>query len=209
MIDTKNQLLKSFYSNFKLNKNITSKLQKFTTHIYNEVNLQHDDKTNYSKDHFNRVKTILKEQFDYYWKKQIFCDDNSKGIGGNKMRTYRQFKRSIKFENYLNLSSTKSISTIAKFRLSCHKLNIETMRYSSEDYIPPENRLCEQCTLSRVEDEQHSLITCPHYETLRNDLFNVSTITENNFFVHYNDYQKFLWIMTNEELDFIKNYPFS
>ena len=38
----------------------------------------------------------------------------------------------------------------------------ETGRFSCKDhYVPPENRICENYSLSRTEDEVHFLIECP------------------------------------------------
>jgi hypothetical protein len=33
--------------------------------------------------------------------------------------------------------------------------------------VPRENRICEQCCLHEVEDEEHCLLKCTHYEDIR------------------------------------------
>jgi hypothetical protein len=201
MCETKNKLLKSFYTKFQLNKKISSRLQEFIRQVYREVDIRYDGNIFYSKQHFKNIKIILKDQFHYFWKQKLMDDNQSQANGGNKLRTYRQFKTSIKFENYLNLSSHKLRSTLARLRLSSHCLNIESLRYSSNAYIPPEDRLCLQCHMAEIENEQHFVVCCPRYSLLRDNLFN-PIIATNHFFTDYNVYQKFMWLMTNEALEF-------
>ena len=92
-----------------------------------------------------------------------------RAVGQNsKLRTYAKIKHSVTMENYLlhNGLSWKQKSTLAKFRLSDHKLRIETGRHS-RPRLPVEQRLCQRCNLQSVEDEIHFMIVCPYYEDLR------------------------------------------
>jgi hypothetical protein len=74
-------------------------------------------------------------------------------------------------ENYLNLIKDE---LFLKFRISNHRLQIETGRYIKPKIVP-ENRICEKCFSSEVEDEQHCffLLNCGFYRNHRNKLFEV------------------------------------
>jgi hypothetical protein len=61
-------------------------------------------------------------------------------------------------------------SILTCFRISAHKLEIETGRYTTTK-TPLENRLCKQCNLSEIEDEEHFLINCPKYSLHLKELF--------------------------------------
>ena len=72
-----------------------------------------------------------------------------------------------------------------------HKLKIETGWFSSKNqyqYVPPENRICENCFMSRIEGEVHFLIECPLYEVhtkhLCNSIMNVNS--------HFEGYTPFI-----------------
>lgn len=53
---------------------------------------------------------------------------------------------------------------ITRWRLSCHKLYIETGRYKTPK-IPREERLCLNCDI--LEDENHSIFQCKAHRTIR------------------------------------------
>ena len=67
------------------------------------------------------------------------------------MRAYRQIKSDFSMKKYLSLPSP----ALAKFRLSCHSLAIETGRYIRPP-LPPEKRPCQVCKV--IEDEKHFLL---------------------------------------------------
>ena len=100
----------------------------------------------------------------------------------SKLRTYALLKTEIGYEKYLDyIKNTKTRRTVAKFRLSNHKLKIETGRYDKnkkndktdpdQDIIPTE-RACPFCP-DQVESEIHFLIRCPTYEPVRDHIFNL------------------------------------
>ena len=101
---------------------------------------------------------------------------------------------------YLNIKNFKLRSSMAQFRLSAHKLEIEKGRFISNTYIPPKERLCKQCNLNECEDEKHFLLRCPLYTNIRESLFNTCS-TSNHFFNSYNNDQKFVWLLTNEDMN--------
>ena len=57
---------------------------------------------------------------------------------------------------------------ITRWRLSCHKLRIETGRYSYP-IIPRDERRCRMCLT--VEDESHALFICPAHSFIRMKFF--------------------------------------
>ena len=77
-----------------------------------------------------------------------------------KLRTYRDFKTTVKFEPYLNILYPKCRADIARFRTSSHDLEIERSRYTRPK-TALEERKCKMCTDSPVEDEVHFLLKCP------------------------------------------------
>ena len=65
--------------------------------------------------------------------------------------------------------------TITRWRLSCHKLRIETGRYTNP-ITPRDQRLCKICLV--LEDEQHALFHCPAHNFVR--LKYISLLTKYN-----------------------------
>lgn len=59
---------------------------------------------------------------------------------------------------------------MSKLRVSAHPLRIETGRYCKPP-LPPDQRICQYCTLGAVENEEHFLLECTLYETKRRDLW--------------------------------------
>jgi len=97
-----------------------------------------------------------------------------------KLRTYKLFKKEFCFENYLHFLKLKDRKHLSKLRTSSHCLTIETGRYT-RPATPPEQRLCNLCDQSAIEDEEHFLLHCKFYNTLHEELFNslktISTLT--------------------------------
>ena len=62
-------------------------------------------------------------------------------------------------------SSKDKRSLITKFRPSCHTLNIETLRYCRPK-VSRDRRFCPFCPES-VESEEHFLLECKKYDSLR------------------------------------------
>ena len=81
-----------------------------------------------------------------------------------------------KYYCHLNLSSKSAIYDsmlsdyyrviISRWRLSNHRLNIETGRYT-RPITERKNRVCTLCDV--VEDEQHVVYDCPRYEEIRDN----------------------------------------
>ena len=98
-----------------------------------------------------KLKLDLRSSFNKYWYNIITTDISTSGKeGGNKLRTYRTFKKSIGYENYLNIDNYEKRRKISQLRLSAHNLKIETGRFDSKNiYVPPELRQCDYCNFNR------------------------------------------------------------
>ena len=85
----------------------------------------------------------------------------------SKLRTYAIFKTKIGIENYLSKIKNSAVRTqISKFRLSNHRLRIETGRHKNQ---ARECRTCPFCP-NCIETEIHFLFYCPVYNQIRERL---------------------------------------
>ena len=98
-----------------------------------------------------------------------------------KLEFYNRIKPEFGFENYLHEGIRyKEVSCLASFRMSAHKLRIETGRYHINRHSRV-NRTCEECSDVNIaedlnelpfyrpiiEDELHVLKVCPKYHDIR------------------------------------------
>ena len=82
----------------------------------------------------------------------------------SKLRTYALFKTEPGIEKYLtDIKNITMRQEVTKFRLSNHRLAIETGRH---DGVEPDKRFCPFC-LDKVENEAHFLLICPVLRHLR------------------------------------------
>ena len=107
----------------------------------------------------------LKTKYTEFWKGKLF-DDIRPNASGNKLRSYRLIKNVYEFEPYLEIKEFKIRQAMAKFRISNHRLRIETGRY---DNTPVDERTCMIC--HTVEDEQHVLLNCTINKKERESLY--------------------------------------
>ena len=119
------------YYVYKENRLQTTKNVWFT-HVINmtsfiNVNI---NLTNVSKSFYiNKLKTNLKNVYIKGWKAELFSDER-KANHGNKLRMYRKFKSEFKTESYIKYCNNENYRTsLARFRLGAHRLNIETLCY--------------------------------------------------------------------------------
>ncbi len=142
---------------------------------------------------YNGKEAISKKIFKRIEEK--FHEEALNGIRGerSKLRTYALFKNKPGLEKYLlDIKNTDVRKQVTKFRLSDHKLRIETGRVEN---INAEHRYCPFC-LDKVETEAHMLLACPIYEETRSLTF--STLERDNAeFTSYNDNEKIIFIMKN------------
>ena len=77
-----------------------------------------------------------------------------------KLNFLRDMKDTYTIEKYLKINNMKNRWALTKLRTSNHTLAIETGRWTKTDR---ENRLCNQCTEHKVEDETHLIFECKKY----------------------------------------------
>ena len=91
------------------------------------------------------------------WHSTINRETGRRGVGGNKLRTYKQLKDEYGVEQYvIKIKSVKERSALSKFRSGVAPINLELGRYLG---IPVNNRFCIFCE-NCVEDEKHVLLSC-------------------------------------------------
>ena len=69
--------------------------------------------------------------------------------------------------------------------------------------VGPKLRTCKICDINDCEDEEHFLVRCQKYVTQREALFR-EIKDLNVFFKLYSDAQKFVWLMSNEDVKIIR-----
>ena len=85
----------------------------------------------------------------------------------NRARFFNLFS-SFKWQNYLNLIKVQKYrNALIRFRLSLHRLAVETGRWNKPRPTPFDERKCERCNV--LEDEFHFLFECLLYTDLRKD----------------------------------------
>ena len=107
----------------------------------------------------NAFKTYLINDFEIRCKRHISSENS-------KLSMLNTVKCHTGKASYLLGKNLSQRSTIAKFRLSDHVLEIEKGRFRR---LPRSERVCPFCP-SCIEDESHFLLTCPNYNILRSTL---------------------------------------
>ena len=114
----------------------------------------------------NELKKTLKHKFVSYW-------NNIKQIQGEsgKLSTHFQIKTEFTTEKYFELKNIVNRSIVTTFRISVHRLRIETERYErirncqgNLVMLDRGEMICLHCILNEVEDESNMLFKCPIYE---------------------------------------------
>ena len=117
----------------------------------------------------NQITKQLKLNYLTYWE----TESNSQ----SKLQSYLALKRQYSAADYLTtLTDPKLRSTLTKYRLSQHRLAIETGRHR-KSWLPKEERLCQQCQQNRPETELHFLTECTKFTQIRTEFFSKITKT--------------------------------
>ncbi len=107
----------------------------------------------------NQITAQIKESYITHWQTQTQQQ--------SKMQCYLSLKREYSMAEYLFTVSDKKLrSTLTRYRLSGHKLMIETGRHR-QTWLPPEQRLCSHCDLNQMETELHFLTECSKYTDIQ------------------------------------------
>ena len=84
-----------------------------------------------------------------------------------KLSFYSSLKENYQPESYFDVLQNKEIrKQLTKFRISNHKLMIETGRYQHSE-IPADVCFCPVCATSEIENEEHFIINRKKYEVVR------------------------------------------
>lgn len=131
---------------------------------------------------------------------------------------YIHLKTDLNFENYLNTIKSKYLrSSITRLRISSHNLRIQTGRYG-RNRIDRQERLCQVCQCSEIEDEYHFILICSVYHELRIRLIKryfyhrpsmykfIEMLKSNNKSV-LNNLSKFIYLANKKRNDLLNSYP--
>ena len=140
------------------------------------------------------VRVRLQKLYRSWWKLQI--QDSTLNP---KLRTYKIFKFDIHKEMYLTVMyNNNSIKSVAKFRMSSHKLEIEKGRHT-RPVTPKDQRIYNRCQQD-VDDEIHFLMFCNIFDDRRSELFKKVKGRIINF-DKLSSKQKFIALLSNTERD--------
>ncbi len=145
------------------------------------TNLTNSTNTNQSQtstaSHLNiKINQIIKQSkntFLEHWDQETKTQ--------SKLQLYRTIKSNYELEDYLqSVRDTKQRRILTKYRLSEHRLAIETGRHR-KSWLPREQRVCVHCETGEIETETHFLLHCHKYISIRNLYFNKLTNLIKNF----------------------------
>ena len=137
----------------------------------------------------------MRRSYEEYWKNSI----GKQGNGSGKLSTYRQIKIGFRKEKYLDpIKNFRERSALTKLRISAHRLEIETYRYSKKP-IPRNERLCSLCIPDRLIhiDEFHAIMVCNKLKKSRSEIFEMFR-QECEQFDKMGIHEKFIYILTYE-----------
>ena len=144
---------KALLENIELRTNWITTIEK----LINRFNLA--DKIGNHKKFKKITKNEIDKAYLNYWKTELMRADVS------RLAFYREIKEDFKIENYLHIENFENRRAIAKIRCSSHSLEIEKGRHKN---IPSTERICKLCDKGEIESEQHFLLKCDKYDTLKN-----------------------------------------
>ena len=110
-----------------------------------------------------QLSKCFKSHFEMFWLDSINQVDKKKctcPLDHNKLRLYKQFKGSFTAEPYIeNVRNRNQRSFLTRFRLSNHRLRIETGRWTVPKTVLGE-RTCRYCSSGSVDTELHAITEC-------------------------------------------------
>lgn len=134
----------------------------------------------------NQIITLQKQNYITYWKEATKLQ--------KKMELYLHLKRDYKPAEYLScVKEHRERKTLTRYRLSDHGLAVERGRHRQR-WQPREQRLCSLCSQGEVETEEHFLLHCDTYHSIRADYFPKFQQIEPNFMALPNS-EKLIYIM--------------
>ncbi len=158
-LGSKNQLLNEFFK--ELYTTVGNPFSKFLTMIADcgvEINFPSSRHT--IKRSAHHINSALQDKALDTWDDEI--------IKNRKLDIFHKVKESYDPDPYIYCINDRHTRKFLSFiRLSCHPLNIEYGRYNN---TARNERYCKMCPLLQVEDEFHSLMKCPKYNSTREKL---------------------------------------
>ncbi len=88
----------------------------------------------------------------------------------NRVRAYLGLNSSTQYgyKEYLSkVDNAQLRRSLARFRCANHMLQIELRRQGKPVKVPVQQRYCKLCNLGAVEDEDHFLLVCLAYQSVR------------------------------------------
>ena len=111
----------------------------------------------------NNYHERMKKHYLKEWKSHL--------VQSTKLQLYKSIKYDYKSEEYLDIiKNVEQRRLLTKFRISNHKLAIETGRYGKQK-TQVDQRICVLCNNREIETEEHMLLHCPCYSSLRQKCF--------------------------------------
>ena len=176
----KEGLLNIFYQKQKLMNPPNDNFMKYITNKLNNIGM-----TNIWRDQLNNNKDLSKDKKVIKNIKKRLNDISSQQIintlttNPGKLTFLAEAKKIHNFEPYLNIENLEHRKAITKLRTSSHNLLIETGRWNN---IQRDQRICKNCTMDKIEDENHFLFECKMYTHDREELYNFIKLKLNRDF---------------------------
>jgi hypothetical protein len=140
----------------------------------------------------NIFMTVFKERVRNHFQQNWNVNLNE----SSRARTYKLFS-DWKFQPYLDvIKIVKFRQAYTRFRISAHRLAIESGRWHKPVKIPYDNRKCFAC--NTLEDEFHFLLECPIYIEIRK-------LYIKRYYREHPNMVKFIELMKCENITIIKN----
>ena len=110
-------------------------------------------------DHYNSLTDQLREQNMISYRETLLTSERSMEIRYRKLIPLN-YNKSL----YSSLVNDDARMIVTRWRLSCHKLYVETGRYKTPK-VERHQRVCKMCGV--LEDEQHALLVCDAHHAIR------------------------------------------
>ena len=148
--------------------------------FFNKLEIGYEaTRNNISKSMFiHSVNSALTTLYNQKWQEQVNRPDARRQNGGNKLRTYKNFKDEFHTEDYvIKVKNRRARASLAKFRCGTAPIHLETGRYM---HLPVEQRVC-LFGCDQVETETHVLVECSVYDEIRADAWDAARNYDTNF----------------------------
>ena len=134
------------------------------------------------------IKKTLRDQYLQNWLET----QNRPPTNSTEKFTHREIKNNYQFENCLTLITKPAHRiSLTRLRLGCHALRIQTGKYENRGaLIPVEERTCLVCKEDCIEHEQHFLMYCRGYTTLRRELHSHISNVDTHYCLNFTKYAR-------------------